>query len=363
MKNISKIKKCYGCGVCAIACPRKIISIELNSLGFYAPQIEDMSACTNCGACLDVCSYSHSSLAKMPSYEPYFFSGWSKNKDIRKKCSSGGIAFEVVAYLFDLGYKACGVRYNTVLHRAEHFIAENIESYRLAIGSKYIPSFTFDAFKKIDKELKYVVIGTPCQIDSLRRYIRKKKIEENFVLLDFFCHGVPSMLMWEKYLKTIPISEPNEVSWRNKQYGWHDSWVMSFVGINNKYTSRKSKGDIFYSMFLGHHCLNDSCFNKCKYKQVASAADIRVGDLWGTKYNLNQEGVSGIVAITEKGYNLLMDLNSCHLVKEEREIVLAGQLKIAPKKPASYGLTMTLLKTPLRLSLISLIARLLNRVF
>lgn len=364
MKNISEIANCYGCGVCAVACPRKIIKIQLNSKGFYTPKISDYNSCTHCGACVEVCSYSQPSLLKMPTFKPSFFSGWSKNDKVRSSCSSGGVAFEIVAFLLNSEYKACGVRYNTSSRRAEHFIANDIDSYKSSIGSKYIQSFTFDAFVNFDRKTKYIVTGTPCQIDSLRRYIRRKKIEDNFVLLDFFCHGVPSMLMWNKYIKLIPITEPKEVSWRNKQCGgWHDSWVMSFVDANNKYMSKKSKGDIFYSMFLGHHCLNSSCFEKCKYKQLASAADIRVGDLWGTKYELNQEGVNGIVALTDRGYSLLKKINNCHLQEESKEVILAGQMKTAPKKPAGYNLTMILLRTPLKLSVISFIARLLNKLF
>ncbi len=35
MNNISKVHDCYGCGVCATACGRKIIEIGLNENGFY----------------------------------------------------------------------------------------------------------------------------------------------------------------------------------------------------------------------------------------------------------------------------------------------------------------------------------------
>ena len=57
MNNISHIHSCYGCAVCAMACPKKIIDIHLNSNGFYEPYITDESKCVNCGLCLDVCSY------------------------------------------------------------------------------------------------------------------------------------------------------------------------------------------------------------------------------------------------------------------------------------------------------------------
>ena len=33
-KNISSVHDCYGCGVCATACGRKIIEINLNDDGF-----------------------------------------------------------------------------------------------------------------------------------------------------------------------------------------------------------------------------------------------------------------------------------------------------------------------------------------
>ena len=35
MKNISHIRNCYGCGVCATVCAKKIIEITLNKDGFY----------------------------------------------------------------------------------------------------------------------------------------------------------------------------------------------------------------------------------------------------------------------------------------------------------------------------------------
>ena len=63
MNNISKVHDCYGCGVCATACGRKIIEIGLNAEGFYEPHITYPNKCTNCGICTEVCAYLHDDLS------------------------------------------------------------------------------------------------------------------------------------------------------------------------------------------------------------------------------------------------------------------------------------------------------------
>ena len=66
MKNISNIKDCYGCGLCAVVCAKQIIDIKLSSDGFYQPYISDVSKCSSCGLCVDVCSFSKSDVASKP---------------------------------------------------------------------------------------------------------------------------------------------------------------------------------------------------------------------------------------------------------------------------------------------------------
>ena len=90
MNNIGNIKHCYGCGVCATACSRKIINLILDSDGFYVSHITDVSKCTNCGICTEVCAYLHDNLSlQNPEIHPY--AAWSKDHLVRRKCSSGGV--------------------------------------------------------------------------------------------------------------------------------------------------------------------------------------------------------------------------------------------------------------------------------
>lgn len=347
--NISSIKNCFGCGVCAASCPQKIISIELNREGFYVPYINEGSRCIECGICLDVCGFNHSELDLL-SKPLKSWAAWSKDERVRRKCSSGGIGFEIGKQLIEKGYKAVGCRYDIKEQRAEHFIASTVEEFVQSIGSKYIQSYTEEAFKQIKrKDEKYLITGTPCQMDSFRRMIRKFHCEENFVLMDFFCHCVPSMWAWKAYIKLLEpkIGKVTYASWRNKyEYGWHDNWLMGVDGentskpidwhesynqlIREKKTyiqSRWSQGDLFYRLFLGDICLGPQCQKQCKYKYDKSFADIRIGDLWGETYKDSEEGVSALVAFTEKGKETLRRLQGVTLIEHPFEIVAEGQMK------------------------------------
>lgn len=328
--NVSSIKDCYGCGVCTMACNKKIIDIRLNDDGFYEPFISNINNCTNCGLCIEVCAYSHEKLS-LEKPQNLSYAAWSNDSVIRHKCSSGGISFEIGKTLIEQGYKVCGVKYSIENNRAEHYIASTTYELFPSIGSKYIQSYTVDGFKAIKRNERYLITGTPCQIDSFRRYIQKFKKEENFILMDFFCHGVPSMLLWQKYLLWVEskTGKINHVSWRNKFNGWCDSYAMAIKGEKGCLKSRLSQGDMFYKLFLSDTCLGKACYTKCKYKYNKSAADIRIGDLWGQVYEDNQEGVSAVIAITEKGNAVL---KQCNITLEEHdfEIVAEGQMKKMP---------------------------------
>lgn len=345
--NISNIHSCYGCGVCAIACGKKIIGIRMNADGFYEPYITDPSKCSNCGLCLEVCSYSHCDTALQETPKESY-AAWSKENGVRRVSASGGTGFEIGRYLIGQGFKVVAVKYNAENQKAEHFVANTVEEFVDSMGSKYIQSYTLDGFRAINRKDKFLVTGTPCQIDSLRRYIRKFRCEENFVLMDFFCHGVPSSLVWKKYIKEKEkqLGTIDFVAWRNKLNGWHDSWAMVLDGKEMKgesvdwydsrnllikenkgfVNSRWTKGDSFYNMFLGNNCLGKACYKNCKFKYNHSSADIRIGDMWGNTYKDNEEGVTACAAFTQRGVDVLKQCN-CELVPFSFEQVAEGQIK------------------------------------
>ena len=368
-RNIGHFDYCYGCGVCSAVCNKRAIQIELDSNGFYKPLVDD-NKCVNCGICLDVCSFNHSGLAN-ENLPIKSWAAWSNDETVRKKCSSGGISFEIGKQLIERGFKAVGCRYDIDNERAEHYIASTVEEFVQSIGSKYIQSYTESAFRNVDRKEKYLITGTPCQIDSFRRMIIKNHCEDNFVLMDFFCHCVPSLFAWKAYIKMLEprIGRVTYASWRNKyEYGWHDNWLMGIDGvktaapvnwqdpysliIKEKKTcvqSRKSQGDLFYKLFLGDVCHGNQCSKDCKFKYMCSSADIRIGDLWGKTYREDQKGVSALVAYTDKGESVINELNNVTLIVHPFEIVAEGQMKSNAKKKELYPIVMYLLKNGYKL--------------
>jgi len=388
MNNVGEIKNCYGCGVCSASCPKSIIDISLNRDGFYEPIIKDMNKCIHCGICLEVCAFNHQELA-LQNPIGLSWAAWSNDGRVRKKCSSGGIGFEIGKQLIEKGYKAVACRYDIKEQRAEHFIATTVEEFVQSIGSKYIQSYTEEAFKQIRrKEEKYLITGTPCQIDSFRRMVQKFHCEDNFILMDFFCHCVPSMWAWKAYVKMLEpkIGKVTYASWRNKfEYGWHDNWLMGIDGdktskpvnwqdeydllLKERSTfiqSRKSQGDLFYKLFLGDICLGPQCQKHCKYKYDKSSADIRIGDLWGATYKEDNKGVSALIALTDKGKDIVEELENVTLIEHPFEVVAEGQMKCNAKAKAIYPLVMNALRVGVSLSnpyvkLLLFTQRLINR--
>lgn len=118
--------------------------------------------------------------------------------------SSGGVAYELGRWAIRNGYKVVGTTYDTEQDRAVWKIADKESELSLFSGSKYIQSIPSGIISQFDKQDKYLVVGTPCQIAGLVKYIETKRFDRNkFLLVDFHCHGVPSYIVWDKYVEYV----------------------------------------------------------------------------------------------------------------------------------------------------------------
>ncbi len=331
IKNIGYLSYCYGCGVCGSVCPQRIIEMKLSDEGFFQPVIMQPDSCSNCGLCLKVCSFVSDRPADDREKQICAFSGYSKDAGILQTSTSGGVGFEIGSMLTEKGYKACAVRYNAQLRRAEHFITSTTDEFRASQGSKYLQSYSTNAFNSLNKDDKWVVFGTPCQIDSLRRMIRIRGCESNYILVDFFCHGVPTYFLLYSYLhgqmKMEGFREFPHVYFRDKSRGWHGNTMRLQTKDKTKIHPMKDK-NLFCELFYSCTCLNKACYSDCKYKSYNSSADIRIGDFWGKKYKKNEQGVSAMLALTNTGKEVISSISGkCVIRNVNLDEIINEQMK------------------------------------
>jgi len=81
---------CTGCGACVYLCPTKSITLKKNNEGFLYVHI-NADTCVECKKCLRVC---HQNLELKNTDKQIAIAALSKNKELRKKSSSGGVFAE-----------------------------------------------------------------------------------------------------------------------------------------------------------------------------------------------------------------------------------------------------------------------------
>lgn len=324
---------CCGCGVCKIICPKSAIEMRLDEEGFYNPAI-DNNKCIQCGVCVRICPKFYQKKTQRLNNKN-IYAGETLNTEIKKISSSGGIGYELALAALKNGYYVIGVAYNIELNKAQHCVVKTEKDLEKIQGSKYLQSFTdvLSDLNYLDKENKYMIFGTPCQIKGLRCFIKEKGIEERCILIDVFCRGVPSYLLWEQYLlrlqKDYCLKKPVKIVFRDKRKSWH-SCSMLYDDGERKY-SMSAREDWFYKMYTSALCFRESCYF-CNLKLEESYSDIRLGDFWGERFKEKEDGISIVIANTEKGKAFINKLNDCRFYKADMEEVKRAQKYIYNKR-------------------------------
>ena len=299
--------KCTGCFACYNICPKNAIEMIEDENGFLYPEI-DNKKCINCGLCKKVCPSLNEVDKKYPQK---CFAAYSKNKDIRNKSTSGGIATVLSQEIINDG----GVVYGSAFTDkccVEHIRVTQIEDLHQLQGSKYVHSYIKDCYKNVKTDLKdktVLFIGTPCQIAGLKKYLMKDY--DNLLLIDIICHGVPSQKYLQEEVKRIVGNiNVDRVNFRNgNTYGLYpikDNKILNGSDIQNSPYS---------DAFMSGISLRENCFS-CSYAGANRISDITIGDFWGLDkssifYKDKENGVSVIFINTEKGakyFNIINNL-------------------------------------------------------
>lgn len=311
LNNISDAtsRYCVGCGACLAVCPENALRYQLNEEGFFEAFVV-ADQCVHCGLCRKVCYKFFSENESGTELEQgELFAARSQQMDVVQSCTSGGIAYEIARSCLEKGYKVAGVVYDDITHRAKTILTDSMEVLEQMKGSKYLQADMQEVLKQLTEEValypdqKYVFFGTPCQISGLKKLLHVRKIKNEVLTIDLFCHGVPSYRVWDEYRR--PYSSLCSVVFRSKRRGWHN-FTMEFESGAVKYL-QVAERDLFYQVFFDNILLNKPCFD-CKLRSRYSQADIRLGDFWGEKYQERQDGVSACLIFSNEGKKIYSQL-------------------------------------------------------
>lgn len=230
-----------------------------------------------------------------------------KKLETRMASRSGGIFTAISDSLLSQN----GVIYGCVLNEsfeAVHVRAENAEERDRMRGSKYVQSNLGDTFRQVQNDLKdnrlVLFSGTSCQVDGLHSFLGKKY--NNLFCVDIVCHGVPSPLVWKKYLEWQQKRNGTcvAVDFRNKRdFGWA-AHIESLTMEQKNGETVQIDSSVFTKIFYEHSVLRPSCYH-CPYKDITHPGDITIADYWGIDeaapgFNDNK-GVSLVLINNEKG--------------------------------------------------------------
>lgn len=333
---------CSGCGACVAVCPSKCMEMQISESGFYRPK--KSGNCINCGLCEKVCPQLNSEAFELDDADLY--AAYVSQTKERKESSSGGVAYCLANYGVHNGYAVCGVVMNYDTLQAEHKLFMPGDSVIELKGSKYLQSKTFaliDAIAKLqsNENLKLIVFGTPCQVAGYNQVLKSKGLRDRTVLVDIFCHGVPSSFLWNKYLqwlnkkKKIRKDDITSITFRDKKYSWHKYYMHIRTTQNSgaDYIANTDK-DPFLKIFTMGAVNQKSCFT-CRYRNQ-SVADIRLGDYWGERYKNTEDGVSMVLVNTSNGMNLMNQIREQIVLTKQDIVERFGQQHTDYQYPQYY---------------------------
>ena len=325
MINIIEKKQCNGCYACTNICPQNCIAMEYDEEGFLYPKVS-LDKCINCGLCEKICPIINK--LSIRNNNSVAFACKTKDEQIREMSSSGGIFSVIANYVIDNGGVVFGASFNddfAVVHK----YVEDKSALTDLFGSKYVQSKIGDSYRKaqdfLDAGRWVLFTGTPCQIGGLLSFL--KKSYNNLLTQDIICHGVPSPVVWEKYL-TFKMqqkqSKIEKITFRSKRNGWK-RYSLQFVFENGEIDCKIQGKDPYMKAFFKSVSLRPSCFD-CSFKTQARNSDFTLADLWGIETIAptmdDNKGTSLVVLHSAKALQLFEKLKE-YIFVENIDLVLA----------------------------------------
>ena len=222
---------------------------------------------------------------------------------VRRSSRSGGVFTPISDLVLQKGGAVYGCKMEKI-DKAVHFRATTAEERNQFRGSKYIQSEMGDCYRQVKEDLKQgcpvLFSGTPCQIAGLNAFLEKDDTQ-NLLTMDIVCHGVPSPVVWNKYLEWMSEKYKGTVEaveFRDKKYGWK----AHFESV--KICGRWYTTSVYRILFNKLLILRPVCY-QCPFANLNRPGDITIGDAWGIEkanpsWN-DDKGASLVIINSEKG--------------------------------------------------------------
>lgn len=316
--EINNKSDCCGCTACASICPKHCIIMAADEEGFLYPQI-DTSGCVSCGACEKVCPVINQAEEKLIEQKGYLVQ--HKDEKIRLESSAGGAFTAISTYVLQKDGVVFGAAYDENFQVCHKYV-EVVDDLYLFRNSKYVQSSLGESYKQVKAFLeagRWVCFsGTPCQIEGLTKYLGSQY--EQLVLVDVVCRGIPSPLIWKKYLEYQQVAERkiDSIRFRDKYYGYKYS-TMSLIKKNKNVYHAGSQLDPMLRAFITNMSDRPSCY-ECPFKKRYRVSDMTIWDC-ASVYDFDKKmdddkGTTRVLCHTPKGAIIIKELRNTVRYKE-----------------------------------------------
>ena len=347
MIDIRHKTDCCGCEACVQVCPKKCIDFSRDNQGFLYPQV-NKDICVDCGLCEKVCPVINK-VTSSTNTSSTLYAVKSNDDKILEQSSSGGFFSLLADYVLTKGGVVYGAAFDVAFNVC-HSRVDNIADLHKLRGSKYVQSRIGRTFSECKEDLQLgklvLFTGTPCQISALGHFLRKDY--DNLIKVEVVCHGVPSPMIYQQYLKETVIKEVQDrtitkVNFRTKL----GSWKKYFFTV--EYNDHGEAGmykecvteSLYMKGFLSDLYVRPSCF-ECPAKNFTSGADFTIADFWGQEYTFPEfdedKGVSAVFVNTAKAREVFNKITAVVIERPFADFIRYNpSLVKSPVLSYSYG--------------------------
>lgn len=356
---------CIGCGLCAAACPRQKLAIELNTLGIYVA-VDDGSACAKgCNLCLRLCPFSEQAededmlgrglfsgvtgmrRTKETGYYLASFAGYSNVDDHRANGSSGGLATWALDTLLEerlVDHVVCvGPEFDP--DRLFDFkICDTPEEVRQCSRSCYYPVEASRIIRHILRhEGRYAVIGLPCLTKAIRLGMRiLPKLRRRVVYLFGLVCGQTKSRFFAETISAIGGGDPKSLKRITFRVKTPDRSAADYAlrFMSQAHCGLPTEGLVHWSegmkpYWMRRYFTPNSC-NWCD-DVFAELADVSFMDAWLPEYSGNYRGHSIVLIRDQRILDLFVAAageGKLFLKTLDIQRVISSQLSVVVSKRA-----------------------------